>query len=314
MTATRPAPGPATDPAPTRGRARASDRARAERRLGWLLCAPAIVVMLLVTAYPIGYAIWLSLQRYDLRFPDEQGFVGLSNYGAVLTSPVWWQALLNTLFITVASVLVELVLGFALAFVMHHIIFGRRTVRASILVPYGIITVVAALAWRFAFDPTTGFVNGLTGSDQAWFAERWSSFFVIISTEIWKTTPFMALLLLAGLTLVPNDVLDAARVDGANVWQRFWRVRLPLMKATVLVALLFRTLDAFRVFDSIYVQTRGAQETESVSLVGFDTLIVRLNLGMGSAVSVLIFLCVIAIAVLFVKGFGASYAQMRGED
>ncbi len=310
MTATLERP-PADAPSGAATHAGRSERARSERRLGWMLCAPAIVVMLLVTAYPMGYSIWLSLQRYDLRFPDEQAFVGLSNYGAVLTSPLWWQSLVNTLFITIVSVLVELVLGFTLALIMHHILFGRRTVRASILVPYGIITVVAAIAWRFAFDPTTGFVNELTGLNQAWFAERWSSFLVIISTEIWKTTPFMALLLLAGLTLVPNDVLNAARVDGANVWQRFWKVRLPLMKATVLVALLFRTLDAFRIFDSIFVQTRGAQDTESVSLVGYNTLIVRLNLGIGSAVSVVIFACVILIAVLFVKGFGASYSQMR---
>ena len=126
-----------------------------------MLCAPAVIVMLLVTAYPIVYAIWLSLQRYDLRFPDEPEFVGLDNYADVLTSSLWWQDLTNTLIITVISVVIELVLGIALAFVMHRAIFGRRTVRASILIPYGIITVVAALAWRFAFDPTTGFVNGL---------------------------------------------------------------------------------------------------------------------------------------------------------
>jgi multiple sugar transport system permease protein len=306
---------PAPAPEPDRRKARAgrlTDRARAERRLGWMLCAPAVVAMLLVTAYPIVYAIWLSLQRYDLRFPDEREFVGLSNYGAVLTSELWWQSLVNTLVITGISVALELVLGFTLAFVMHRIIFARRTVRASVLIPYGIITVVAALAWRFAFDPTTGFVNELLGSEREWFAERWSSFLVIIFTEVWKTTPFMALLLLAGLTLVPEDVVKAARVDGANAWQRFWRVRLPLMKSAVLVALLFRTLDAFRIFDAIFVQTRGAQDTESVSLVGYNALIVRLNLGIGSAVSVLIFACVIAIAFLFVKGFGASYAQMQG--
>jgi multiple sugar transport system permease protein len=309
-----PAEVPEPEPEGAQGKAPLSERARAERRLGWLLCSPAVAAMLLVTAYPILYAAWLSLQRYDLRFPDEREFVGLSNYGAVLGSELWWQSLFNTVFITVVSVAIELTLGFALAFVMHRILFGRRTVRASVLVPYGIITVVAALAWRFAFDPTTGFVNALLGTEQEWFAERWSSFLVIIMTEVWKTTPFMALLLLAGLTLVPEDVVKAAQVDGANAWQRFWRVRLPLMKSAVLVALLFRTLDAFRIFDAIFVQTRGAQDTESLSLVGYNTLIVRLNLGIGSAVSVLIFLCVIAIAALFVKGFGASYSQMQGGD
>jgi multiple sugar transport system permease protein len=283
-------------------------RDSAEERLGWLLCTPAVLAMLLVTAYPILYAIWLSLFRYDLRFPDERAFVGLDNYASVLTSAVWWESLANTLIITIGSVSIELVLGMLLALVMHRVLFLRRTVRAAVLVPYAVITVVAALAWKFAFDPVTGFVNPWLGLDQAWLTERWSAFLVIILTEVWKTTPFMALLLLAGLTLVPQDLLDAARVDGANAVQRFFRVTLPLMRNTVLVALLFRTLDAFRIFDTVFVQTRGAHGTETVSIVGYHTLVTRLNLGLGSAVSVLIFACVIAIAALFVKGFGASFA------
>jgi len=230
----------------------------------------------------------------------------------VLTSEVWWRALTNTLIITVGSVSVELVLGLILALLMHRIVFGRRTVRTAVLVPYGIITVVAALAWRFAFDPTTGFVNALLGLDRAWLAERGSAFFVIIFTEIWKTTPFMALLLLAGLTQVPQDLLAAARVDGASALQRFFRITLPLMKPAILVALLFRTLDAFRIFDTVFIQTRGAQDTGTVSMLGYETLLVRLNLGLGSAVSVLIFLCVAAIAVVFIKGFGAALGRPGG--
>jgi multiple sugar transport system permease protein len=229
-----------------------------EERLGWLLCTPAVSAMLLVTAYPMLYALWLSLFRYDLRFPDQRAFVGLANYASVLTSEVWWQSLLNTLVIILASVSVELVLGMLLALIMHRALFLRRSVRASVLVPYAIITVVAALAWKFAFDPVTGFVNPWLGLENAWLTERWSAFLVIILTEVCKTTPFMALLLLAGLTLVPKDLLDAARVDGANALQRFFRVTLPLMRPAVLVALLFRTLDAFRIFDTVFVQTRGA--------------------------------------------------------
>jgi multiple sugar transport system permease protein len=281
---------------------------RAEERLGWLLCSPAVLAMLLVTAYPVLYAVWLSLFRYDLRFPDERAFVGLANYASVLTSPLWWESLANTLIITLGSVALELVLGMVLALVMHRVLFLRRTVRASVLVPYAIITVVAALAWKFAFDPVTGFVNPWLGVERAWLAERWSAFLVIILTEVWKTTPFMALLLLAGLTLVPQDLLDAARVDGASAPQRFFRVTLPLMKNAVLVALLFRTLDAFRIFDTVYVQTGGAQATETVSIVGYHALVTRLNLGLGAAVSVLIFGCVVGIAVLFVRGFGASFS------
>jgi multiple sugar transport system permease protein len=214
--------------------------------------------------------------------------------------------------ITAGSVAVELVLGFVLALLVHRVVFGRRTVRTAMLLPYGIITVVAALAWRFAFDPTTGFVNALLGLDHAWLTERGSAFFVIIFTEIWKTTPFMALLLLAGLTQVPQDLLAAARVDGAGALQRFFRISLPLMKPAVLVALLFRTLDAFRIFDTVFIQTRGAQDTATVSMVGYETLLVRLNLGLGSAVSVLIFVCVVTIAAVFIKGFGASLGRPGG--
>jgi len=282
-------------------------RDHSEERLAWLLCTPAALAMLLVTAYPIIYALWLSLFRYDLRFPDERAFVGLANYASVLTSGVWWESLANTLIITIGSVSIELVLGMLLALLMHRVLFLRGTVRASILVPYAIITVVAALAWKSAFDPVTGFLNPWFGPETAWLTERWSAFLVIILTEVWKTTPFMALLLLAGLTLVPQDLLDAARVDGASARQRFFRVTLPLMRNAVMVALLLRTLDAFRIFDTVFVQTRGAQGTETVSIVGYHALVSRLNLGLGSAVSVLIFLCVVAIAMLFAKDLGASF-------
>jgi len=291
-----------------------SERARGERRLAWLLCAPSVVVMLLVTAYPMAYAVWLSLQRYDLRFPDEHKFVGLKNYVDVLSSSLWWEDLFTTLVITAISVAIELVLGLGLALLMHRALFGRRVVRASILIPYGIVTVVGALAWRFAFDNTTGFVNGLVNTtDKDWFGERVSSLVVIIGTEVWKTTPFMALLLLAGLVLVPEQLHQAARVDGASTWQRFTKITLPLIKPAILVALLFRTLDAFRVFDSVFIITKGANQTETVSILGYNQLVNRLNLGIGSAVSVLIFVAVIIIAFLYVRGFGANLAQQRGE-
>ena len=291
-----------------------SRRQRSEHRLGWLLCAPAVTALVLVTAYPILYAVWLSFYKYDLRFPGQHVFVGLDNYVSILTSEVWWRDLVNTLIVTTGSVSIELLLGFPLALIMHRTLFWRRVVRASTLVPYSIITVVAALAWKFAFDPVTGFVNGLLGIEQAWLTQRWSAFFVIILTEVWKTTPFMALLLLAGLTLVPIDLIHAARVDGANAWQRFIKIIVPVMKPAILVALLFRTLDAFRIFDTVFVQTRGAQDTESISVLGYNTLIVRLNLGLGSAVSVLIFIGVLIIAVLFVKGFGTPLVRRQGES
>jgi multiple sugar transport system permease protein len=290
-----------------------SARARSERRLGWLLCAPAAIVMLAVTAYPIGYAVYLSLQRADLRFPNANKFVGLDNYVSVLTSSKWWTDVETTVVITVFSVAIEFVIGLALAIVMHRALVGRGVVRATILVPYGIITVVAAIAWKFAFTPGTGFVNEWLGTDRAWLTERGTSLFVIVLTEVWKTTPFMALLLLAGLALVPEELVEAAKVDGATTFQAFRKVTLPLMKGAILVALLFRTLDAFRIFDTIFIQTQGANDTESVSILGYNQLLNRLNLGIGSAISVLIFLCVVLIAIVFVKGFGANLAQQRGE-
>jgi multiple sugar transport system permease protein len=290
-----------------------SERTRSERRLAWLLCAPAVIAMLAVTAYPIVYAFVLSLQQIDLRFPAEGGFVGLDNYASVLSSDLWWTDLFNTVFLTLVSVSIELVLGMAIALVMHRAIFGRGVVRTGVLIPYGIITVVAAFSWQFAFAPDSGFVNNLPliSDEMDWFGERFSSFVVIIMAEVWKTTPFMALLLLAGLVTIDGQLYEAAKVDGATAWQRFTRITLPLMKPAILVALLFRTLDAFRVFDTIFIMTAGAQDTESVSILGFNQLISRLNLGLGSAVSVLIFVCVLLIATFYVRVLGTRVEEGR---
>ncbi|MET9400451.1 sugar ABC transporter permease [Kitasatospora sp. NPDC002965] len=301
MTATTARP-----PRPDAPPGRRSAGSRQERRLGWLLCAPAVLVMTLVTAYPVGYAVYLSLQRYDLRFPDRASFVGLANYGAVLSSPYWWQALGVTVLITAVSVTVELVLGLALALVMHRAVVGRGLVRTAVLVPYGIVTVVAAYSWQYAWTPGTGYLAALLPEGSAPLTEHWPAIGLIILAEVWKTTPFMALLLLAGLALVPTETVRAAMVDGAGFGQRLRLVVLPLMKPAVLVALLFRTLDAFRIFDNIYVLTGGANDTGSVSILGYDNLFTALNLGIGSAISVLIFLCVAAIALVFVKVFGAA--------
>ncbi|MFG1606173.1 carbohydrate ABC transporter permease [Actinoplanes sp. NPDC049265] len=282
-----------------------SEGKRQERRLGWLLCAPAAIVMVAVTAYPILYSFWLSLQRYDLKFPDERQFVWFENYATVLTNGYWWTAFGVTMLITVVSVAVELVLGMGLALIMHRTIVGRGLVRTSALIPYGIVTVVAAFSWRYAWTPDTGYLANLF-SDGAPLTERASALAIIIVAEIWKTTPFMALLLMAGLALVPEDLLKAASMDGASGWQRFTSVMLPVMKPAILVALLFRTLDALRVFDNIYVLTAGANETSSVSMIAYNNLIKGLNLGIGSTMSVLIFLTVAIIAFVFVKLFGTA--------
>ena len=294
-------------------RKKVSDRAKAERRLGWLLCAPAVIVMLLVAGYPIINAFVLSLQRADLRFPDANKFIGFDNYGTVLSSSLWWQDVFHTLIITGISVSIELVIGMMLALVMHRAIFGRGAVRTSILIPYGIVTVVAAFSWRYAWSLDSGWIPGLLGIKTDPLTQTGWSYVAVIITEVWKTTPFMALLLLAGLALVPDELHEAAKVDGASAWQRFWRITVPLIKPAILVALLFRTLDAFRIFDSVFILTAGQNNTETVSILGYNQLLNRLNLGLGSTVSVLIFVMVVIIAAIFVKGFGTSLAQQRGE-
>jgi len=291
-----------------------SDRARSERRLGWLLSAPAVIAMLLVTAYPMGRAVYLSLFSYRLTDPNAREYIGLRNYSTILTDSLWWNDVWTTVVITIITVAVELVIGFAFAMVMHRIIFGRRVVRTAILIPYGIITVVSAFAWQYAFALDSGFINSWFNlSDKAWFGSHGSALFVICLSEIWKTTPFMALLLLAGLAQVPEELQEAAKVDGATWWQRLRKVTLPNMKAAIMVAVLFRTLDAFRIFDNIFIMTSGAQQTETVSFLTYRQTISRTALGLGGAVSVLLFLCVVLIAAIFIAGFRVDLGQVRGD-
>jgi trehalose/maltose transport system permease protein len=284
-------------------RKRFNEAKRAERNLGWMLVAPAVVIMLAVTAYPVLYAIWLSLNKADLRRPNDNQFIWFDNYITVLSSPIWWTAFGVTTLITVVSAALELALGMILAIIMHRTIVGRGLVRTSALVPYAIVTVVAAFSWRFAWTQDLGW---LAPKDSAPLTSFWPSIGIIILAEVWKTVPFMALLLMAGLALVPEDLLKAASMDGASAWKRFWMVTVPLIKPAILVALLFRTLDAFRIFDNIFILTSGANQTSSVSMVTYSNLIRGLNLGIGSAMSVLIFITTGIIAFLFIKLFGAA--------
>ncbi len=290
-----------------------SDRTRAERRLAYTLVAPAVIVMVAVIAYPVIDTIILSLQRADLRFPSQNTWVGLDNYRAVLTAHLWWVDVIHTVVITLVTVVVEFVLGMLLALAMHRVAFARGTLRTIGLIPYAIVTVVAAYSWNYAWSLNNGgwipHVLGLSGDP---LSHQFGTYVAICMTDVWRNTPFMALLLLGGLSLVPDELLEAAKVDGASTWQRFMRITLPLMKPAILVALLFRTLDAFRIFDVIYIFNQGANNTESISMLNYNTLLDRLNLGLGSAVSVLLFVCVGIIAVLFIKGFGAG-ASPGGE-
>jgi multiple sugar transport system permease protein len=319
-TTTLPPAGDKTTPKSAPRKANLSDRARAERKLGWMLAGPAFAVMLLVTAYPILQAFYESLFDFRLTDPDNRSFTWFTNYYVILTDRIWWVSLGVTLFITVVTVAVELVLGFALALVMVKALSSiRPVIRAAILIPYAVITVVSAFAWQFAFSLTSGFVNtwfawvpGISGTTD-WFGGQWSALFVVCIAEIWKTTPFISLLLLAGLAQVPEVLQEAARVDGASWWQRMTKVTIPNMKAAIMVALLFRTLDAFRVFDSIFVMTGGANSTETVSFLAYRQTISRLEIGLGSAVSVLLFLCVVIICAIFIKGFKVDLSASTGD-
>jgi len=294
-----------------------TDRAKGERNLGLLLVAPAFLVMIGVVAYPMLLAAYDSLFSYRLTAPDQRSFVGLQNYLTILSDPLWWRAFATTGYITVITVAVELVLGFALAMVMHKAITTLRPVlRTAILIPYAIITVVSAFAWFYAFDLNSGFVNQwlpFVGDDFNWFAERSSSLVVIMLSEIWKTTPFISLLLLAGLAQVPEDLQEAARVDGATFWERLRKVTLPNMKAAIMVALLFRTLDAVRIFDNVFIMTAGTNGTETLAFLAYRQTIQRQEVGLGSAISVLLFLLVVLIAVVFVKVFKVDLSRQRGE-
>lgn len=310
-----------TDTAPKKSREKprkavASDRSKAESRLATRLVAPAVVLMLLVTAFPMLRALYLSLFSYSLTAPDDREFVGLGNYMTALSDGLFWRDTGNTVFIMIVTVAFELVIGFIFAMVMHRLIFARGLVRTSILIPYGIITVVSGFAWQFAFSNTNGFVNGwlpFIGDDFTWFAEYQTSMVAIMVSEIWKTTPFMALLLLAGLAQVPEDMLEAAKVDGATWWQRLWKVILPNMRAAIMVAVLFRALDAYRIFDNIFVMTAGANGTESISFLTYRQVIEQFQLGIGSALSVLLFLSVLVVAFVIVKVFRVNLADARQE-
>jgi multiple sugar transport system permease protein len=291
-------------------------RRSGDGRLALWLSAPAALALLGVTAYPILHALWLSLHRVRLTDPAARAFVGLENYRVVLGDPLFLGDLGTTLLLVATTVPVELALGLALALVMHRATLGRRLVRTAVLVPYGIVTVVSAFAWRYAFALETGFVNGWLGlGDLAWFSRPATAFAAICAAEVWKTTPFVALLLLAGLTLVPEELLEAARLDGASAGRRLVSVILPSMRGPLAVAVLFRTLDAWRVFDSVFVMTAGAHGTETISFLAYRQTVSRTALGLGAAVSVLLFASVLLLAALLVRALRLELAgAAAGEE
>jgi multiple sugar transport system permease protein len=270
----------------------------------------------LVAAYPIGYAIWLSLNEYSVRVPGLSRFAGFRNYSEAFSSSEFWNAVTTTFLFTGISVTLELAVGLGMALCMHEAFRGRGILRTVVLVPWAVLTVVSAITWRTIFEPNLGLVPqlldglGLPGADVVWLGESGYSMAVMVLADVWKTAPFMALLLLAGLQVIPDDVYDAAKVDGANTWQRFVSVTLPLLVPAILVALIFRTLDALRIFDLPYVLTRGANDTTTLSLLAHQELTSNRLIGYGSALSILTFVIVMAVSFLYIRTVGGNIRSL----
>jgi multiple sugar transport system permease protein len=287
-----------------------------ERRLALGMLAPSMIVIALVAAYPIGYAIWLSLNEYSVRVPGLSRFAGFDNYTEAFASTEFWQAVTVTFLFTVISVGVELLVGLGMALAMHEAFRGRGILRTVVLVPWAVLTVVSAITWRTIFEPNLGLAPqvlstfGLPGADVVWLGEEGYSLAVMVLADVWKTAPFMALLLLAGLQVISDDVYDAAKVDGANTWQRFRRITLPLLAPAILVALIFRTLDALRIFDLPYVLTRGSNNTTTLSLLAHQELTSNRLIGYGSALSVLTFVIVMAVSFLYIRTVGGNIRSL----
>ncbi len=272
-----------------------------EARLAWLLLAPAVGSVVVVALLPLAWAVRESFHLHDLRAPWlGQPWIGLANYAEAVGDARLWQALAHTAGFAASSVALELALGLLLALALHRTFAARGPVRTLALIPWALPTVVAALLWRFLFDGPTD-----------WLADPLRAWIPIVLADVWKTTPFVVLLLLAGLQTIDESLYEAARIDGATEWQQFRHVTLPLLRPALLVALIFRTLDAFRVFDLIYALTGGGPgtATEPVSLYAFDVLLQNLRFGYGSAIAVIVFLVTFGLALLYVRTVGAGLLE-----
>ena len=317
-TATAPPAAGATQP-------RRRSRGVPERRLAWFMVSPSLVLIALVALYPIIYAIWLSLHQYSLleagltRWAEPNPPFG--NYTEALWgdgSTAFWRATRTTFIFTFFSVAFELVLGVAMAMAMHAAFKGQGLLRTVVLVPWAVLTVVTAITWQTIFEPELGFTNSLLGAvglpdDTVWLGSSPEALMVMIFADVWKTAPFMALLVLAGLQTIPGEIYEAAKVDGATAWQRFVRITLPLLKPAILVALIFRTLDALRIFDLPYVLTGGTNGTETLSTLAHRELTSNQLIGYGSALSVLTFIIVMAVSFLYIRFIGGNLKTMAEE-
>jgi multiple sugar transport system permease protein len=313
----------ATAQAPPARRPRKSVSAeKAERRLAVRMVAPSMILIAAVAVYPILYAIWLSLHEYSVRVPGLSrwaGSIGLRNYSNVLKDSVFWDAFKTTFIFTGASVALELVLGLAMAIAMHSAFKGRGVLRTVILVPWAILTVVTAITWRSIFEPDLGFANTvlkalhLPGGHVVWLGQKPEALLVMIFADVWKTAPFMALLILAGLQVIPDDIYEAAKVDGSTVWQRFTKITLPLLRPAILVALIFRTLDALRIFDLPFVLTKGAFGTNTMSLQAYTVFKDNRIIGLGAGISILTFITVMVVSFIYIRFVGGNIKGLTDE-
>lgn len=293
-----------------------------EQKTGWFLLLPALIVLLVVYAYPILRAFWLSVFTQNLGTELEQVFSGLSNYGRMFSDGRFWQSLWNTTVFTTASVLLELILGIGVALVLNQAFKGRGIVRTITLIPWALPTAVMGVAWAWIFNDQYGVVNdillrlGLIQTGISWLGDPTLAMIAVILADVWKTTPFIALLLLAGLQSIPGDLYEAHSLDGATPIQSFWKITVPLLMPQIIVSLLFRFAQAFAIFDLIQVMTGGGPggATETVSIYIYSTVMRYLDFGYGSALIVVTFLILViavAIASLLLTRARANAAGVR---
>ncbi len=293
----------------TAGTQRRRSRGVPERRLAWLMTTPSMLLIALVAVYPILYAIWLSMHEYSLIRAGVSRWAspaGLGNYIDAFQTPEFVDSIIITFVYTISSVFLETIIGLAMALIMAAAFKGQGLLRTTVLVPWAVLTVVTAIMWKTIVDPNLGLVNQILGTNTVWLGEEPQALIVMILADTWKTAPFMALLLLAGLQVIPSEIYEAAKVDGATAWQRFRRITLPLLMPALLVALIFRTLDALRAFDLPKVLTNGANGTTTMSLIAQRTFQENRLYGEGAAYSIITFIIVMIVSFLYIRFVGGN--------
>lgn len=287
-----------------------------DRRFGYMLVAPAVIVLLAITVYPLIYNVWNSFHNDVVTSGLPPTWSGVANYKRIFTDNLFIPSLVRTLGFTVVSVAIETLIGLGLALALNRAFPGRGLVRAAVFIPWAVPTVVSAQLWKAMFDPQNGFVNyilgilHLPGAHTTWLADTWTSWGAILVADAWRNTPFMAIVLLAGLQVIPHDIYEAATVDGASPWQTFRRLTLPLLKPALLVALIFRTLSSFLIFDVVYNMTQGGPGTSTtvLSYLDYQAFLVQFDFGYGGAVSVALVVFALMIAALYVRVFRVEEA------